>query len=401
VGALARYRRVLSAPGVAWLQAAAVLARMPIGIDSLAIVLFVQARTGSFARAGAVAGAFGIALAITTPLQGRLIDRHGHARVVLPLAAGHAAALAGLVVLGFADAPLAALMVVGAAAGATLPPVGAVIRPLLPELLADTPELLGTAYALDSVLIEIVFIVGPLLTAVMVSAVSPAGSLLVACALVLIGTAALVATPASRGWRSAPVVGKRHPLGPLGAPGVQTIVLVTLPLSVCLGLIEVAIPAFATSEGRRSDAGVLLALWSVGSAIGGLTYGARHQGGAVGAVYVRLVLLFPLTIVPLLAASSIGVMLPLALVAGLGIAPVFAAANQVVADVAPAGSATEAFTWPVTAISLGIAAGTALSGVIVEADGWRTAVAVGVLAALLAAGVAAARRLTLRPRAAA
>jgi MFS family permease len=400
VTALQRYRRVLAAPGVARLEAAAVLARMPIGIDSLAIVLFIQARTGSFARAGAVAGAFGLAIAITTPLQGRLIDRLGHARVLLPLAAGHAAGLAALVALGFAGAPLAALMAAGALAGATLPPVGAVIRPLLPELLADSPELLGTAYALDSVLIEIVFMLGPLLTAVMVSAVSPAGSLIAACGLVLVGAGALVATPASRAWAPQRAA-ERHRLGPLVAPGVRTIVLVTLPLSICLGMTEVAIPAFATHEGDRGAAGVLLALWSVGSAVGGLTYGARQHGSAVGLRYVRLVVLFPLTIVPLLAASSVGVMLPLALVAGLGIAPVFAVANELVADVAPAGMATEAFTWPVTAISLGIAGGSALAGVVVEADGWRTAVATGVAAAMVAGALAVLRRATLRAAASA
>jgi MFS family permease len=391
-----RYLAVLRAPDVARLQAAAVLARMPMGIDSLAIVLFIQARTGSFAQAGAVAGAFGLVLAACTPLQGRLIDRHGHARVLLPLAAAHAAALAALVVLGLAGAPLPALMAIGALAGSSLPPIGAVIRPLLPGLLAGSPELIATAYALDSVLIEIVFITGPLLTAVMISAVSPAGALVLSCALVLIGTAALVATPASRAWRSEHVSEERHPLGPLVAPGVRTIVFVTLPIAVCLGMTEVALPAFATHEGRRSAAGFLLALWSLGSAVGGLAYGARTFAGSLSGLYVRLALLFPLTVLPLAAAPSIPLMLPLALIAGLGIAPLFTTANQLVARVAPPGTVTEAFTWPVTAISLGIAGGTALSGVIVEAGSWRHAVFVGVIVALAAGALAARRRATLQ-----
>ena len=80
-----RFARVLRAPDVVRLLGAAVLARMPIGIDSLAIVLFVRAETGSFARAGLVAAAFGLGSGVTSPGQGRLIDRRGHARVMLPL----------------------------------------------------------------------------------------------------------------------------------------------------------------------------------------------------------------------------------------------------------------------------------------------------------------------------
>lgn len=393
--AAARYARVLRAPEVGRLLASAVLARMPIGLDGLAIVLFVQDQKGSFGPAGAVAGAFGVALAVTTPLQGRLIDRHGHARVLLPLAAGHAVALALLVVLGLAGAPTVALAACGAIAGATLPPVGAVVRPLLPELLDGRPELLPTAFALDSVLIELSFVVGPLLAAVLVSLVAPAAALLAACLLVLVGTATLVGAPASRAWvPSAPAA--RHPLGPLAAPGVRTIVAATLPIGFCLGVTEVALPAFATDQGHRPAAGVLLAFWSLGSGLGGLAYGARGHHGPLGRTYVRLALLLPLTIVPLLAASSVAVMLPLAIVAGAGIAPLFAAGNQLVGEVAPRGVVTEAFTWPVTAIALGVASGNAVSGLVVDGAGWREAVVVGVAVSLVGAAIAVRWRGTLQ-----
>src|SRR5215207_6247676 len=133
---------------------------MPVGIDSLAIVLFVRAETGSFARAGLTAAAFGIGAGVTSPLQGRLIDHHGHARVMLPLATLHAA-------------PLGALVVCGLVVGATVPPVGSVVRPMLPRLLGERQDLLPTAYAVDGIAIETVFIGGPLLTAGIVSFASP------------------------------------------------------------------------------------------------------------------------------------------------------------------------------------------------------------------------------------
>ena len=135
--ALQRFARVLRAPDVARLLSAAVLARMPIGIDSLGMVLFVRAETGSFARAGLVAAAFGLAIGLSAPALGRLIDHHSHARVMLPLAALHAASLGGLVALGLAGAPTGALVACSFAAGISSPPVGSVVRPLLAGLLSS------------------------------------------------------------------------------------------------------------------------------------------------------------------------------------------------------------------------------------------------------------------------
>lgn len=390
-----RFARVLRAPGVARLLAAAVLARLPMGIDGLAIVLFVHERTGSFGRAGVVAGSFAVAIAVTGPAQGRLVDHHGHARVMLPLAACHVIALSALVGLGLADAPTGVLVACAAIAGGSLPPVGSVVRPLLPRLLADEPGLLPAAYALDSVLIEIAFVTGPLVVAVAVGAVSAAGALVAACVLAVAGTVALVTAPASRAWRPEPAE-DGHVLGPLVAPGVRTIVLVTLPVGFAIGATEVALPAFATGEDARWAAGMLLAIWSLGSAAGGLLYGARHHRRGLPATYVRLAVLLPLTLAPLLAAPSLVVMPALALVAGMGIAPLFAAGNQLVGEVAPPGSTTEAFTWPVTALTLGLASGNAVSGVVVDEAGWRTAVACGIAVSLAGGALAVGRRRTLR-----
>jgi MFS family permease len=388
LSAVDRYARVLRAPDVARLLGAAVLARMPIGIDSLAMVLFTRAETGSFATAGLVAAAFGIGSGTTSPVQGRLIDRHGHARVMLPLAGLHATSLGLLVVFGLSGAPSGVLVLCGLAAGASIPPVRSVVRPLLPALLGSDVSLLPTAYAVDGIAIELVFIAGPLLTAVIVSLGSPAIALLVSCGFVLLGTLVLVTAPASRAWTPSAPDAERHVLGALASPGVRTIVAATAPIGFALGATEVTMTAFATDHGSRAAAGALLALWAVGSGVGGLTYGAREHGSAPGARWVRLAVVFPLCSLPLLAAPSIAVMTVLALIAGLCLAPYMAAANQLVGDVAPAGSVTEAFAWPITAIALGAALGSAAAGAIAQAIGWRPGF-VAVVAAGLVAGTVA------------
>ena len=390
-----RFARVLRAPDVVRLLSAAVLARMPIGIDGLAIVLFVRAETGSFASAGLVAGAFGLGTGVTSPLQGRLIDKRGHARIMLPLAVGHATSLATLVALGLEGAPTAVLVLCGLAAGATLPPVGFVVRPMLPRLLGSRDDLLPSAYALDGIAIEMVFISGPLLTAAVVSVASPAAALVVACGFVLAGTLILVTSPASRAWHPTASEHERHFLGALVSPGVRTLVAACAPVGFALGATEVTMTAFATAHGSRAAAGALLAVWALGSAAGGLAYGAREHGLGPGARWVRLAATFPLCSTPLALAPSIPVMVPLAFVAGLCLAPLLAATNQLIGDVAPPGAVTEAFAWPITAIALGASAGSATAGAIAEAWGWREGFAAVLAAGLASAVVAVGRRATV------
>jgi MFS family permease len=391
-----RFARVLRAPDVARLLGAAVLARMPIGIDSLGMVLFVRAETGSFARAGLVAAAFGLAIGVSAPALGRLIDHYAHARVMLPLAALHAASLGGLVALGLAGAPTGALVACSLAAGLSSPPVGSVVRPLLAGLLSREEDLLPTAYALDGIAIELVFVTGPLLTAAIVVVASPAVALLVACGFVILGTIVLVTTPASRAWRPDARQHERHVLGALASPGMRTIVAATAPVGFALGATEVTMTAFAADHGSRAAAGALLAVWALGSGIGGLTYGGREHTSAPGPRWVRIAALFPLCSIPLLLAPSIAVMAPLAVIAGLCLAPYMAAANQLVGDVAPPGAVTEAFAWPITAIGLGAAAGSATAGAIAQSWGWREGFVAVVAAGVLTGAIAVAGRATVR-----
>jgi MFS family permease len=393
--ARARYARILRTPHVLPLMAAALVARLPIGIDSLAIVLFLRQRTGSYAAAGIVAAAFALGGGAGGPLSGRLIDRFGQGRVLVPLALVHAAGLGGLVGLALLDAPIPLLVLAALLAGLAIPPISATLRPLWVPLLHREPALLSTAYALDSVLIEFVFVFGPLLTALATALLSPAAALGLSAALIVAGTLAFAASPPSRAWRPDRSGDGHGWLGALRSPGLRTLVLVTLPLGFCFGAMEVTLPAFSEAEATRTWSGVLLSVWALGSAIGGLVYGARVGGQPLARTYVRLSALLPLTFLPLAAAPSIAVMPALCFVAGLVIAPVLASGNQLVGDVAPTGALTEAYTWPITALVVGIAAGNAVAGGLVEVADWRVSFLVGAAVAALGGVLAFARRATL------
>ena len=152
------------------------------------------------------------------------------------------------------------------------------------------------------------------------------------------------------------------------------VALSTVPVGFCLGAIEVAIPAFSAEEGSAALAGVLLAIWSASSGVGGLFYGAWSAPGAAlrlvrrdrGALPARL---------PADARGVVTVAMGLFVVlAGAPIAPLIASRNLVVGALSPAGTGAESFTWLMTALVAGLAAGNAAGGALIEAEGWPAAV---------------------------
>jgi MFS family permease len=393
---MSRYAEVLRVPHVAALVMATLLARFPIGINALAVVLYLRESTGSFAVAGVVAGSLAAGSGIGAPVQGRLVDRFGQRRVLVPLAFLHALALGALVLAGESAAPTAVLVPCGLLAGFAIPPTSAVLRSMWPSLLRERPELIQPAYALDSVMIELIFILGPLLTGLLTAVLSPQAALVVSAVSVIAGTLAFTALPPSRAWRPEREA-RAGLLGALGSQGVRSLVLISLPAGVGIGICEVALPAFADARGARELAGVLLAVWSLGSAAGGLAYGALSNRPPLERAHLLVAGLLPLSILPLAAASSVAVMALLVLPAGMFLAPLLATRNELVGRVAPAGARTEAYTWPVTAFVGGIAVGAALAGVLVEGPGWRVAFLAATGCAAVGAVLAVARRHTLAP----
>jgi MFS family permease len=390
-----QYLEILRTPHVTRLFVASLFARLPLGINGLAIVLLVKAETGSFGAAGAAAGALALGSGLCAPLAARLIDALGP-RTLLLLAGVCAACLVAVVVLAREDAPGAALVAAAFLAGAAFPPTSSVLRAQYPVLFADRPALMQGAFALDSVLTESIFTVAPLITAALVVLFEPAAAMLVSAAAVIGGTVALVAAlPPDDGSSEPPAETGR--LGALAVPGIRTLVASMLPVGFAFGALEVALPAFADHEGKPELAGVLVALWALGSVTGGLVYGARPRNGSLASVHLRVAVLLPITFLPLALATSPAIMALLVIPAGLMIAPLIATRNELAGLVAPAAARTEAYTWPLTALVAGIALGAAASGALADATSWQTAVLAAAVAAALGAAVSTGRRATLVP----
>src|SRR4051794_37840953 len=132
-----RYREVLRVPHVAALIASTLLARFPIGINTLALILYLREQTGSYHVDGVGGGGLGAGSGSGAPVQGRLLDRFGERRVLVPLAFVHAVALGSVVGLAELCAPAPALVACSVAAGFAIPPTASVLRSMWPSLLRE------------------------------------------------------------------------------------------------------------------------------------------------------------------------------------------------------------------------------------------------------------------------
>jgi predicted MFS family arabinose efflux permease len=391
---MSQYLRILRHPGMSTLLGAAMVARLPFSINALAIVLFLREQTGAFSIAGAVAGAMALGAGCGAPIMGRLVDRRG-SRVLLLLAAGNATGVLSLLALGSNGAPTPLLMATAFLAGFSYPPSPSVLRARFPELLRDKPDLVTSAYALDSVLLELSFVCGPLLVAAVVAAIGPGAALVLSAASVLIGVTVFVtALPPDEHPVHRQDAGSL--LGVLRAPGISTLVLTMIPVGFALGSVQVSLPAFSHDEMHPELAGVLVATWSVSAACGGFIFGLRQSRAELPVVHHRLTLLFPLALSLPLLAPSIPVMALLLMPAGSLIAPIIATRNQLASEAAPPGTKTEALTWPLTALVAGLSAGSALGGVLIDAADWHLALLAGLVGAAAAAVIATTKRTTLR-----
>ena len=388
------YKRILSIRRVRLPLTGATIGRLPFAGEALSVLLLVQGATGSFAEAGLVNACYSLGAAAGLPAQGRIIDRIGQTRVVAAATAVNSLALIGLVLLATGDGSVGAMCAVAVAAGFAVPPLGASIRSLWSTLVAD-PVLRQSAFALDAVTVEVAFIVGPLLVALVIAVASPAAAVLVNVGLSILGSTLFALSSASRQWRGQP-----HGLGlagPLRSVGVLTLMGTALGIGWALGALELGMTALAADRGLGELGGALVAAQAAGSLIGGLVYGSRIYTGPASRRLALLAAVMAISIVPLVAAPSLGVAFPLALLSGVTLAPTVSVLYTLLDTVAPPGTATEATGWVLTAFVAGASAGAGLAGVSVHAADPHAGLAVGLAGAVLGAAVAWLGKAKLAP----
>jgi MFS family permease len=391
VTALRQYLGVWQMPGGKVLLVVGILARLGIGMTPLALLLLVEQTTGRYSAAGLAGGVYALAGAAVSPFAGRLADRIGPSPVLLTTAVLHPLALGGLLLA----TALPSIFVACALAGATYPPLTAAIRRAWTEATAagtGQHTLRPAAMAAETSLFELVFVLGPMLVAAfVVVAHTPAAAVIFAAIATLGGTIAIALLPIMRQWTRHESAEPARGLGPLKAPGFPALLVCVTALGIAFGAAGVIVPAYASQHGGGDSlGGVLLGIWGIGSAIGGIWFGTRRPAmalprqfawllGAVGTSFLILAMM------PNPAALAVAL-----IIGGATIAPALTVENNLVGRIAPAAMLNEAYTWMVTVSVGGSAAGGAVAGAIVDQPGglpWAFIFAGAVLAvaALIAA----------------
>ena len=374
------------------LAAFALLARMPFGVLPLSIVLLMRREDYDYGAIGAVLGAEALAVGLTAVFVGRLVDRMGQTPVLLTTAAITAVAIVTEGAAIVAGAPVVLLVAIAAVQGASVPPVSASMRSLWSDLVHE--ERLDAAYAFDSIALELVFIVGPLIAAGLATAWTPLAGMLLCAGLYSCAAVGFAGTPASRAWRPAESV-ERTRAGALGSTGIRTLVVAGSIAAISFGVLEVALTAFAEDEGSRGAVGPLVTVWAIGSVVGGLIYGARSWSSPPGRRFLVLTGLLGLGALPLPFAESLVAMGAFLFLTGLALAPLGATEYALIGTLAPEGTVTEAYSWQIVANVTGSAAGAFLAGILIEHASVDWALASASIACGLGLLVALAGRRTL------
>ncbi|WP_348651122.1 MFS transporter [Micromonospora sp. WMMD882] len=392
----AGYRAVWRIPGAPVLLVTGVVGRLGVGMTPLALLLLVEEVTGRYALAAVAGGVYALSGAACSPVVGRLADRIGPTPVLLTTAVAHPIALLGLLLASRAGADSLLLVYVAAGlAGATYPPLTAAIRGAwnqLTTVASGRYALRGTALAAETAVMEVVFVLGPLLVAAFVLVADAAAALVGAAAATLAGTTGVALGQVMRNWRPHPRHAHARGLGPLRVPGFPALLCCVAGLGLAFGAASVTIPAYAsarTDADAQSLAGLLLAVWGLGSAAGGLWFGARHPARAMTRLYTWLLgglATSFLTFAVMPGPLALGVAL---LLGGVTIGPALTLQNTLVGLVTPAGMLHEAYTWVMTMSVGASAAGGGVAGLIVDRPGgvpWAFVFAAA--AVTVAAGVA-------------
>lgn len=387
------YRALFRLPGTIPLTSAGLLARMPLSMIGIGLITMVATARGSYGYAGALAAVFAISSAVATPQVARLVDRFGQRRVVPIAGAVSLGALAVLLITFRLDGPVPAIFVAAAFAG-LLPSMPALVRVRWVGILerareqegAHAPEL-HSAFAWETVLDDLSFVLGPPISIGLSVAVFPEAGPLVGGILLLLGAGWLLSQRGSepRPGRQGVATG---PLSVLRVPAVWGMVVTLLTMGAILGTVDVASVAFAERQGIPASASVVLAVYALGSALSGIVFGTVTLRRPTRVLLRVGIVGTALTTLPLIWISTVVELSVTVFIAGAFFAPTMILATKLIEEAVPAPSLTEALTWSTAGLAFGVAIGPAVAGPLIDAfganGGFRVSlVAAAVLLALL------------------
>ncbi|GII91973.1 MFS transporter [Sinosporangium siamense] len=388
------YRGLFNTPGAKGFVISGFVGRLPMSMLGISIVLLISALTNSYGTAGAIAATVSVAFAVSAPLSGRLVDRFGQARVLIPITIAHGAALIGLMLLASSGAPIWTLFATGVLVGATAVSLGSMVRARWSYLTAGDSKKLHTAFSFESVMDEMIFVGGPALATALATTVSEYAGLVV----VLLSTTIGVTTFALQRGTEPPVRPRRSGGGtsPILIPGVAVVSCVFLAMGSVFGSVDLITVAFAEEEGSKAAAGLMLGAFAGGSLVSGIWFGARQWRISLRSRFVRALGFFAVGVVPIVFVGHVALMAVALFLAGLAISPTIITGYALVERLVPNGLLTEGMAWISTAVGFGVAIGAWAGGRLTDMFGATNAYGFALICALLAATVGLAGSALLR-----
>lgn len=389
------YRLLLRHPGAAGLAAAGLIGRLPTGMLGLTCVLVLLKATGSYAAGGMAAGLYLLATAVTGPAWSRLADRIGPRLVLLTTGCGQTVMLLAFADLASSSHGQVTLAALAAASGTFAMPLGAIMRTTWSRMLCDEPAAKAAAFAYESLVLDLAFIIGPAIVTAIAAFGGPAGALLTAAMATI--TAAILAARsphlAGRGHRPQ----ERPPTSsPLRQPAVVSLLPVGFLLTTSITLTQTSLVAFAGAAGNRNAAGLLVAMLSAGSIIGGLYYGNRKPAAPATRRLPRLLMTLAAGWATLALLPTMWLLGAALVLVGLALNPNVTAVFAALDETAPRDSLTESFAWLTTTTAAGLSTGSALAGLVAAIHPSRGFL-FGAGACALAAALCQARAAVWRP----
>ena len=342
------------------------LGRIPMAMNTVAIVFLVSDVRDSFALAGLTSAFYTMSGAILSPRIGKLADQFGTRSVLLPVTAINAVATLGL--LYFIDHSTIGLLLLAAVCGATFPNFGSYTRTRWSRSLDDQKEL-SSALSLESVFDETAFVVGPAFAGFLLSLYGSHSPLLAGIVFLVIGGVGLALTSTDHGGFER--VHDDHTRGILAIPYVKSLLLSLIALGLLFGSNFVVIIAVAKEAGRVSEGGLWVGLYPIGSTISGFIYGFIHWKISSSIRYTVSLAVMTVCTSGILFFRDLDTIVFWIIVSGIAIGPALISANAYMKELVPLSRLNEAFAFVSAALSIGITIGSTSAGLIVEKfDGW-------------------------------
>ncbi len=378
------YREIFSAPGTKGFSLAGFIARMPISMMGIGIVTMLSQVSGDYWLAGAVAATFTLSSALLAPHISRMADQLGQSRILLPTTGISVFFTILLLLCTKYEAPYWTLFLSALCAGC-MPNMSAMVRARWTKLYRGSHKL-HTAFSFESVVDEICFIIGPVLSVSLSVMFFPEAAPLLSSVFLTIGVCLFTMKKSTEPPVHPRDITNNGTVFKIGS--LRVLVFTLIAIGTIFGTIDVVSVAFAEQQGNTVAASFVLSVYAIGSCLAGLIFGTLKLNTPPYNQFLIAVTLSMITMLPLVFVNSITWLVVIVFFAGLSVAPTMIITMGLVEKIVPESKITEGMTWAITGLGIGVSLGSAIAGLVIDNFGAHVGFNVAIIAGGLALTIA-------------